>query len=99
MIRTIDQDIILLPPKRPTIGHLRVFLSDLAMQYYSLATAAGRPAYACNRPLCNPGFSSFGGIRGIHLENPVCYCSSYPLNRVQVANENDQALPSILRNR
>lgn len=29
-------------------------------------------------------------MRGIHLENPVCYCSSYPLSRVQVANENDQ---------
>ena len=39
MIRTIEQDIILLPPERTTIGHLRVFLSDLAMQYYSLATA------------------------------------------------------------
>ncbi|KAK1808515.1 hypothetical protein LTR12_017127 [Friedmanniomyces endolithicus] len=40
MIRTIEQEIVSLPPERPTVGHLRMFLSDLAMQYHGLATAA-----------------------------------------------------------
>ncbi|OQN96115.1 hypothetical protein B0A48_18361 [Cryoendolithus antarcticus] len=40
MIRSTEQDIVLLPPERPTTSYLRMFLSDLAMQYNHLTTAA-----------------------------------------------------------
>ncbi|TKA61218.1 hypothetical protein B0A55_10932, partial [Friedmanniomyces simplex] len=39
-IRTSEQEMFSLPPERPTISHLRMFLSDLAMQYHNIATAA-----------------------------------------------------------
>jgi hypothetical protein len=40
MIRTTEERIVSLPPERPTTGHIRMFLSDIAMQYHTLATAA-----------------------------------------------------------
>ena len=31
-------------------------------------------------------------MRGIHLSNPVCYCSGFPLSRLQVAGEKDKQI-------
>ncbi|KAK0886917.1 hypothetical protein LTR02_017711 [Friedmanniomyces endolithicus] len=40
MIRSTEQDLLGLPKERPTLAHLRMFLSELAMQYHSLTSAA-----------------------------------------------------------
>ncbi|KAK0301961.1 hypothetical protein LTR82_018050 [Friedmanniomyces endolithicus] len=42
MIRSTEQDLLGLPKERPTLAHLRMFLSELAMQYHSLTSAALR---------------------------------------------------------
>ncbi|KAK5691794.1 hypothetical protein LTR17_025546 [Elasticomyces elasticus] len=60
---TIEQEIVSLPPERPTVGHLRMFLSDLAMKYHSLATAALNGDY-------HTGHAPFFTINGtIHESN------------------------------
>ncbi|KAK1033209.1 hypothetical protein LTR33_016748 [Friedmanniomyces endolithicus] len=40
MIRTTGQDLLGLPKERPTLAHLRMYLSELAMQYHSLTSPA-----------------------------------------------------------
>ena len=40
MIKDTEHAIARLPQERPTVGHLRMFLADLAMQYHTLAAAA-----------------------------------------------------------
>lgn len=40
MIHDTEHDIIRLPTERPTTGHLRMYLSDLAMQFHNLSMAA-----------------------------------------------------------
>lgn len=40
MIATTNKELLCLPKARPTIADVRMFLSDVAMQYHSLATAA-----------------------------------------------------------
>ncbi|KAK0302177.1 hypothetical protein LTR91_023883 [Friedmanniomyces endolithicus] len=42
VIRSTEQDLLGLPKERPTLAHLRMFLSELAMQYHSLTSAALR---------------------------------------------------------
>ncbi|KAK0823371.1 hypothetical protein LTR57_025622, partial [Friedmanniomyces endolithicus] len=56
-----EQEMFLLPPERPTISHLRMFLSDLAMQYHSLATAALNGDYHTSH---TPFFTANGTIVG-----------------------------------
>ncbi|TKA74100.1 hypothetical protein B0A55_11064 [Friedmanniomyces simplex] len=60
-IRTSEQEMFSLPPERPTISHLRMFLSDLAMQYHSLATAALNGDYHTSH---TPFFTANGTIVG-----------------------------------
>ncbi|TKA31834.1 hypothetical protein B0A54_16574 [Friedmanniomyces endolithicus] len=60
-IRTSEQEIVSPPPKRPTISHLRMFLSDLAMQYHNLATAALSGDYHTSH---TPFFTASGTIVG-----------------------------------
>ncbi|KAK0871017.1 hypothetical protein LTR87_013066 [Friedmanniomyces endolithicus] len=40
MIRSTEQELLGLPKERPTLAHLRMFLSELAMKYHSLTSAA-----------------------------------------------------------
>ncbi|KAK0845293.1 hypothetical protein LTS02_015355 [Friedmanniomyces endolithicus] len=40
MIRTTGQDLLGLPKERPTLAHLGMYLSELAMQYHSLTSPA-----------------------------------------------------------
>lgn len=40
MIHSTERDIIRLPTERPTTGHLRMYLSELAMQFHNLSMAA-----------------------------------------------------------
>ncbi|KAK3686472.1 hypothetical protein LTR37_019791 [Vermiconidia calcicola] len=40
LIKSNEQDLATLPIERPTVGHLRMFLSSLSMQFHSLASAA-----------------------------------------------------------
>jgi len=60
-IRTREQEMFSLPPERPTISYLRMFLSDLAMQYHSLATAALNGDYHTSH---TPFFTANGTIVG-----------------------------------
>ncbi|KAK0838829.1 hypothetical protein LTS02_017658 [Friedmanniomyces endolithicus] len=60
-IRTSEQEIVSPPPKRPSISHLRMFLSDLAMQYHNLATAALSGDYHTSH---TPFFTASGTIVG-----------------------------------
>ncbi|RDH20656.1 hypothetical protein M747DRAFT_31285 [Aspergillus niger ATCC 13496] len=47
----------------------------------------GRPYFRCEP--CNR-FSCFGDMRGIHLNNPVCYCEGYLFSRRQIAGWDSQ---------
>lgn len=40
MVREVESELVRLPQERPTATHLRMYLSDLAMQYHNLAVAA-----------------------------------------------------------
>jgi len=40
LIKETEQELVQLPEERPTVGHLRVYLARLAMQYHSLAESA-----------------------------------------------------------
>ncbi|KAK3696625.1 hypothetical protein LTR37_017878 [Vermiconidia calcicola] len=40
LMKSTEQELATLPNERPTVGHLRMFLSSLAMQFHSLASAA-----------------------------------------------------------
>lgn len=55
IIRTTEEEIIALPPERSTTGHIRQYLSDIAMQYHSVAMAALNGEY-------HTGYASFFDI-------------------------------------
>lgn len=52
VIRTTEEEIIGLPPERSTTGQIRQYLSDIAMQYHSVAMAALNGEY-------HTGYASF----------------------------------------
>lgn len=55
---------------------------------------AGRPCYICKN--CNK-FSCFGDMRGIHMNNPPCYCEGLLFSRLQISGSNNQQIfPSAL---
>lgn len=52
IIRTTEEEIMALPPERSSTGHIRQYLSDIAMQYHSVAIAALNGEY-------HTGYASF----------------------------------------
>lgn len=52
IIRTTEEEIMALPPERSSTGHIRQYLSDIAMQYHSVAMAALNGEY-------HTGYASF----------------------------------------
>jgi hypothetical protein len=63
-------------------------------KWHNLNGNGGRSFYKCTNEDCRgkKRFAYFRDMRGIHLSNPVCYCSGYPLSRLQVAGEKDRQI-------